>query len=74
MNFKKTLDNSEFNFKHLKEGDDTVYIVSVDGQSFRMIMDEGIWGIWQQVPSWIKKLEGELADAIEAQLQANPEA
>jgi len=74
MNFKKTLDHSEFHFKHLKEGTDTVYIVTVDGQSFRMIMDEGIWGIWQQVPSWIKNLEGQLADAIEAQLQAQPGA
>jgi hypothetical protein len=64
--FKKTIDNTEFNFKYLREGTDVLFLVNVETSSFRMITDEeGNWGIWQQVPSWIKKVEEELADAIE---------
>lgn len=66
--FKITLDNAEFNFKPVQEAGETIFIVSAENQSFRMITDEeGYWGIWQQVPSWIKKLEEQLADAIEKQ-------
>jgi hypothetical protein len=64
--FKKNINNTEFNFKYLREGTDVLFLVNVETSSFRMITDEeGNWGIWQQVPSWIKKMEEELADAIE---------
>ena len=67
QDFKKTIDNSEFNFKYLREGKDVLFLVNVESQSFRMVTDEeGNWGIWQQVPSWIKKIEEELAEVIEA--------
>lgn len=66
--FKKTIDNSEFRFKFVQEGADEVFLVNIDGQNFRMIIDDdGNWGIWQQVPAWIKNLEVELGDAINEQ-------
>jgi hypothetical protein len=66
--FKKTIDNTEFNFKYIQEGTDAVFLVNADNQNFRMITDEeGTWGIWQQVPAWIKNLEEQLGNAIEAE-------
>ncbi|HEU0109625.1 MAG TPA: hypothetical protein VFQ73_02060 [Flavisolibacter sp.] len=66
--FKKNIANAEFNFNQVKEGNDLIFLVTVDNQSFRMTTDEdGYWGIWQQVPRWIKALEGDLANAIEEQ-------
>jgi hypothetical protein len=71
QDFKKTINNSEFNFQLLKEGEDMLFRVNVDNQSFRMITDDNDnWGIWQQVPKWIKDMEDELANAIEDQLDA----
>jgi hypothetical protein len=68
--FKKNISNTDFNFKYLREGNDVLFLVNVDAQSFRMITDDdGNWGIWQQVPAWIKKLEEELALAIEEKYQ-----
>ena len=68
--FKKTINNTEFNFKYLREGSDVLFLVNVDTSSFRMITDEeGNWGIWQQVPRWIKDMEEDLANAIEEQEQ-----
>ncbi len=70
--FKKNISNTDFNFKYLREGEDVLFLVNVDAQSFRMITDdEGNWGIWQQVPAWIKNLEGELATAIEENYRGN---
>jgi hypothetical protein len=66
--FKKTIDNTVFNFKYVQEGTDVVFLVHADQQTFRMITDdEGTWGIWQQVPAWVKRLEAELGNAIEEQ-------
>lgn len=66
--FKKTIDNSVFNFKAIQERGDDVFLVSVENHSFRMICDdEGEWYIWQQVPAWIKKMEEALSEAIEEQ-------
>jgi hypothetical protein len=71
QDFKKTINNSEFNFQLLKEGEDMLFRVNVDNQSFRMITDDNDnWGIWQQVPKWIKDIEEDLANAIEDQLDA----
>jgi hypothetical protein len=64
--FKKVIDNTAFDFKFVQEGSDVIFLVNVENQSFRMITDEeGTWGIWQQVPAWIKNMEEELANAIE---------
>ena len=64
--FAKTINGIEFNFQGFLEGRDEVCRVSVDNHNFKMIVgDDGAWEIWQQVPSWIKRLEGELAEAIE---------
>lgn len=64
--FTKTISGIEFNFQGFFEGEDEVCRVSVDGQNFKMIIgDDGNWEIWQQVPSWIKKLEKELAETID---------
>lgn len=66
--FSTTIDNSVFNFKHVREGNDEVFLVNVEGQNFRMITDDdGTWGIWQQVPAWIKNVEEQLSNTIEAQ-------
>jgi hypothetical protein len=68
--FKKTINGIEFNFMSVTERDEQVFRVNGDNQSFKMITDEdGTWGIWQQVPRWIKNLEGDLGDAIEEQLE-----
>ena len=64
--FTKTIQGSEFQFRGFLEGENEVCRVSVDNQSFKMIVnDQDEWHIWQQVPSWIKDLEEELAKAIE---------
>lgn len=63
--FTKTINGIGFAFQGFLEGTDEVCRVSVDGQNFKMIIGErGDWQIWQQVPSWIKKLEKDLAEAI----------
>jgi hypothetical protein len=64
--FSKNISGVEFNFHGVREGGDLVYRVSVETHHFKMITDEeGNWGIWQQVPLWIKKLEEQLEKAIE---------
>jgi hypothetical protein len=69
--FKKTIDRTEFTFKYIQEGKDVVFLVNADNHSFRMVTDEqGIWGIWQQVPGWIKNIEEELSAAIEENYSA----
>lgn len=68
--FRKNIDNSEYYFKHVQEGTDEVFLVHVEGQNFRMIIDDdGHWGIWQQVPAWINKVEKELGQTIEEHYQ-----
>jgi hypothetical protein len=68
--FKKTISGTDFNFIAVREGKDEVFRVSADSQHFKMITDdEGMWGIWQQVPRWIKDLEEDLAKAIEEQYE-----
>jgi hypothetical protein len=70
--FKKTIDRIDFNFKFIREGADEVFMVTYDNQSFRMITDQdGVWGIWQQVPGWIKGMEESLASAIEEKYKAD---
>jgi hypothetical protein len=64
--FTRTIKGSEFEFRGFMEGENEVCRVSVDNQSFKMIVnDQDEWHIWQQVPTWIKNLEPELAKAIE---------
>lgn len=64
--FTKTIDGSEFSFQGFLEGKHEVCRVAVDGQNFKMtISHEGHWEILQQVPTWIKKLEKDLGDAID---------
>ncbi|HEU4633002.1 MAG TPA: hypothetical protein VFS22_03395 [Flavisolibacter sp.] len=68
--FKKTISGIDFNFMAVKERNDQIFRVTADSQTFKMITDEeGTWGIWQQVPRWIKDMEEELANAIEEQEQ-----
>jgi hypothetical protein len=64
--FTCTINNIEFGFHGFMEGEDEVCRVTVDNQNFKMIVNEsGNWVILQQVPNWIKNLEGELAGEIE---------
>ena len=64
--FTKTINGIEFSFQAFHEGTDEVCRITVDGQNFKMIVGQnGEWQIWQQVPSWIKRLEKELGEAIE---------
>lgn len=66
--FRKTIKGIDFNFHGVMEGKDQVFRVSADTHNFKMTTDEdGNWGIWQQVPSWIKALEEDLEKAIEEQ-------
>ena len=66
--FTKTIDNSVFNFLLIQEGNEEVFLVNTEGQNFRMVIDDdGNWGIWQQVPAWIKNLEEVLGNTIEEQ-------
>jgi hypothetical protein len=63
--FTKTIGGIEFSVLGFMEGGDDVCRVSVDNQSFKMIIaEDGNWEIPHQVPSWIKKLETELSEAI----------
>ena len=65
--FAKTINGIEFSFQGFLEGTDEVCRVSADGHNFKMIVGENDeWKIWQQVPAWIKKLEKELAEAIDS--------
>ena len=64
--FRKTINGLDFSFQGLLEGKDEVCRVSVENQSFKMTTDEeGNWHIRQQVPRWIKDLEGALGTAID---------
>lgn len=65
--FTKNINGIEFGFQGFLEGKDEVCRVSVDGQNFKMtVAKNGNWEILQQVPSWIKKLEKELSESIDA--------
>ncbi|MGE5521542.1 MAG: hypothetical protein ACM3VS_16575 [Candidatus Dadabacteria bacterium] len=69
-NFTKRIQKIEFAFHSVKEREEMAYWVSGEGQNFKMIRyPDGNWGIWQQVPRWIKDLETELASAISEELQ-----
>ena len=64
--FTKIIDGIEFGFQGFSEGTDEVCRVTVDSQNFKMTIGEnGHWQILQQVPSWIKRLEKELSNAID---------
>ena len=64
--FTKQINGIEFNIQNIMEGKDEVCRVSVDNQSFKMIVaGDGGWEIPHQVPMWIKKLEKELSAAID---------
>lgn len=64
--FTKTINGIEFRFLGFLEGKTEVCRVSVDSQNFKMTVGEnGEWEILQQVPSWIKRLEKELAETID---------
>lgn len=66
--FSKTIDGIDFHFQGTLEGADEVCWVSVDNHRFRMtVADDENWEILQQVPAWIKKLEPQLAQAIDEQ-------
>ena len=60
----------DFTFHGVMEGPDQVFRVQTDTHNFKMTTDEdGNWGIWQQVPRWIKDVEEELEKAIEEQMK-----
>ncbi|MES2882803.1 MAG: hypothetical protein V4676_11685 [Bacteroidota bacterium] len=64
--FKKIINGIEFEFQGITEGPDDVCRVRADSQQFKMTTDEeGNWQILQQVPKWVKELEGPLGDAID---------
>jgi len=64
--FSKTINGILFDFDGFMEGEDEVCRVTVDNQRFKMTLaEDGKWEILQQVPSWIKRLEKELGEAIE---------
>ena len=64
--FSTTINGIAFDFAGFMEGEDEVCRVTVDNQRFKMTLSEdGNWEILQQVPSWIKKLEKELGEAID---------
>jgi hypothetical protein len=66
--FQKTIQGISFSFLPVLEGEDEVCRVSAEGQNFKMTTNyEGIWEIRQQVPNWVKKLEQELGEAIDAE-------
>lgn len=68
--FKKTIEGMDFTFHGVMEGPDQVFRVQTDTHNFKMTTDEdGNWGIWQQVPRWIKDVEEELEKAIEEQIK-----
>jgi hypothetical protein len=64
--FTKAINGIEFNIQGIMEGKEEVCRVSVDNQSFKMIIaEDGSWEIPHQVPMWIKKMEKELSAAID---------
>jgi hypothetical protein len=64
--FRKTIKGIDFDFQGLREGTDEVCRVSVDGQQFKMTVNEkGNWYIEQQVPAWVKAMESQLGEAID---------
>ena len=64
--FKKTINNIEFEFTGFVERDEDVCRVRTQFQEFKMTTDDdGNWMIRQQVPGWVKELEQELGDAID---------
>lgn len=64
--FKKMINGIEFEFQGITEGTDEVCRVRAENQQFKMTTDEdGNWQILQQVPTWVKKLESALGDAID---------
>jgi hypothetical protein len=64
--FKKIINGIEFEFQGITEGQDEVCRVRAENQNFKMTTDdEGNWQILQQVPTWIKNLEGALGAAID---------
>ena len=64
--FKKTINNIEFEFIGIIEGNDEACRVRTEYQEFKMTVDEeGNWQILQQVPSWVKELEYQLGEAID---------
>jgi len=73
--FRKTVSGIDFDFHGIMEGEDEIYRVSAENQSFKMTVDEeGYWQIRQQVPSWIKVLEADLGEAIEKNREKNVKA
>lgn len=65
--FTKAINGIEFNIQGFMEGQHEVCRVNVDNQSFKMILaEDGGWEIPHQVPMWIKKLEKDLSEAIDA--------
>lgn len=64
--FTRTVNGNEFSFHVFFEGNDEVCRITVNNQDFKMIVgNTGEWIIRQQVPSWIRQLEQELAKTIE---------
>ncbi|HZH99968.1 MAG TPA: hypothetical protein VEX63_02410 [Flavisolibacter sp.] len=64
--FRKNIQGIDFDFQGLREGNDEVCRVSVDGQQFKMTVNEnGTWHIEQQVPAWVKAMETQLGEAID---------
>jgi hypothetical protein len=64
--FQKKINGIDFQFHGFTEGPEEVCVVRTDDQQFKMTTDEeGYWQILQQVPTWIKKLEGPLGEAID---------
>jgi hypothetical protein len=65
--FTRTIAGIDFSFQGTLEGEDEVCWVNVDNHRFRMTIadDDESWEILQQVPAWIKKLEPQLASAID---------
>ena len=64
--FKKNINGIDFEFQGVSEGQHEICMVWSEDHQFKMTVDEdGYWQILQQVPKWIKELEGALGEAIE---------
>lgn len=64
--FTKVIDDIQFEFTGSMEGKDEICRVRTEFQEFKMTVGEdGNWRILQQVPIWIKQLEGELGKTID---------
>ena len=64
--FKRVINGVEFGFMGFMEGSDEACRITVDNQSFKMVVNKNDeWVILQQVPGWIKNLEKQLAEEIE---------